>query len=106
MELGNIFESIPKNLDEEIFENLLQSKDIRIERIISKGHSSPVSGWYDQELNEWVIILKGGAIISFETVKEIILGVGDYINIPAHAKHKVSWTNPEMETIWLAIHYK
>lgn len=105
MELRNIFESIPDNLNEEIFENLVQSKDIKIERIISKGHTSPESGWHDQEQNEWVIILKGEAIISFEAEKEIILGAGNYINIPAHTKHKVSWTNPKTETIWLAIHY-
>lgn len=105
MELKNIFESIPDNLDKEISEKLIQNKDIKIERIISKGHTSPESGWYDQAQNEWVIILKGEAIISFETEEEVILGVGHYINIPAKTKHKVSWTNPETETIWLAIHY-
>ena len=105
MELRNIFESIPDNLNEEIFENLVQSKDIKIERIISKGHTSPESGWHDQEQNEWVLILKGEAIISFETEKEIILRAGNYFNIPAHTKHKVSWTNPKTVTIWLAIHY-
>ncbi len=105
MELKNIFESIPDNLNKEIVEKLAQSKDIKIERIISKGHTSPESGWYDQEQNEWVIILKGEARIAFETEKEIILGAGNYINIQAHAKHKVSWTDPETETIWLAIHY-
>lgn len=105
MKIRNIFESIPANLHEESIENLVQSKDMKIERIISRGHTSPKSGWYDQPRNEWVIVLQGKAIISFETGKEIILEAGNYLNIPAHTKHKVSWTNPETETIWLAIHY-
>ncbi len=105
MKLKNIFESIPDNLDEEIFELLVQSENVKIERIISKGHTSPESGWYDQEQNEWVIVLKGEAIISFENGKEVNLKAGSHINIPAHKKHKVSWTDPKIETIWLAIHY-
>ena len=105
MKLKNIFESIPDNLDEEIFELLVQSENVKIERIISKGHTSPESGWYDQERNEWVIVLKGEAIISFENEKEVNLRTGSHINIPAHKRHKVSWTDPKTETIWLAIHY-
>ncbi len=105
MELKNIFESIPDHLDEEIVEVLVQSDQVKIERIISKGHRSPESGWYDQERNEWVIMLKGGAIISFKNEEEINLMAGSHLNIPAHKKHKVRWTNPATETIWLAIHY-
>lgn len=106
MLVKNIFESIPDNLGEEIFELLVQSGDIKIERIISKGHKSPESGWYDQELNEWVILLKGNAVISFEDEADIKLKAGSHINIPTHKRHRVSWTNPETETIWLAIHYQ
>ena len=71
MESENIFESIPKNLDQEVFELLVQSENVKIERIISKGHTSPETGWHDQEKNEWVIVLKGEAIISFEHGKEV-----------------------------------
>ena len=105
MKPKNIFESIPENLNEEIFEELVQGKNIKIERIITKGHTSPESGWYDQERDEWVIVLKGAAVISFEAGEDVSLGEGNYLNIPAHTKHKVSWTNPEIETVWLAIHY-
>ena len=105
MKLKNIFESIPDNLDEEIFELLVQSENVKIERIISKGHRSPKSGWYDQERSEWIIVLKGEAIISFENGKKVNLKAGSHINIPAHKRHKVSWTNPKAETIWLAVHY-
>lgn len=105
MQLKNIFESIPDNLDEEFFELLVQGENIKIERIISKGHRSPESGWYDQEQNEWLIVLKGEAIISFENGIDINLKAGSHINIPSRKKHKVSWTDPKTETIWLAIHY-
>ena len=103
--MNNIFESIPENLDKEFFENILESKNVRIERIISKGHVSPESGWYDQQQNEWVVVLKGEAIISFEKGDEVKLKEGSYLNIPAHKKHKVTWTDPDIETIWLAIFY-
>ena len=101
----NIFESIPDDLTEEIFEPLLHGKNIKIERIVSNGHTSPKTGWYDQEQNEWVMVLKGDAIITFEHEKELRLNQGSYLNIPAHTKHKVSWTSQKTETIWLAIYY-
>jgi len=105
MELKNIFDSIPDLPDEELIEILVQSDHVTIERIISKGQTSPESGWYDQKRNEWVIVLKGYAVISFEDGKEIKLKAGNYLNLPAHKKHKVRWTNPKTETIWLAVHY-
>ncbi len=105
MQLENIFDSIPDNLDVEVFDLLLQSNQLKIERIISKGQSSPKSGWYNQDKNEWVIVLKGEALISFENDEEVNLKVGSYLDIPAHTKHKVKWTDQETETIWLAIAY-
>lgn len=105
MKLENIFDSIPDNLDEEVFDLLLQNNQIKIERIISKGQSSPKSGWYNQDKNEWVIVLKGEALISFENEKDVNLKTGNYLHIPAHIKHKVKWTDPETETIWLAVFY-
>jgi len=101
----NIFEQIPKNLQEEIFEDIIKTDKLKIERIISYGHTSPTSGWYEQKENEWVIILKGEAILSFENSNDVRLNIGDYLNIEAYTKHKVSWTLPNAETIWLAVHY-
>jgi len=103
--MNNIFKNIPNDLSSEVFEDLSQSKNIKIERIISKGHSSPEKGWYDQVQNEWVIVLKGEAVLAFDNKPDIKLNQGDYLNIAAHQKHKVSWTTSEEETIWLAIHY-
>jgi len=105
MPANNIFSSIPRRLDQELVEKLVENKDVCIERIISKGHTSPASGWYDQPKNEWVIVLKGEAIISFENESELRLSAGSYIDIAAHKKHRVSWTDPDIETIWLAVHY-
>ena len=103
--MRNIFDSIPKNIDTEIFESLIDSDGVQIERIISKGHRSPESGWYDQNKNEWVMVLKGEAILLFEAGSPVNLKAGDFINIPAHQKHKVEWTDPDTETVWLAVHY-
>ncbi len=103
--MNNLFESIPQNLENEIFEQLIESGNVRIERIISKGHTSPKSDWYDQEQHEWVVLLKGNAVITFADKSSVTLQAGDYISIKAHEKHRVEWTDPESETIWLAVHF-
>lgn len=101
----NIFDSLPDDLSDEVFEVLAENESVKIERIISKGHSSPDTGWYDQDKNEFVIVIKGNACISFEDGKSTNLKMGDYLNINAHEKHRVSWTSRDTETIWLAMHY-
>ena len=105
MKLENLFASIPENLDDESIDLLLRSENVNIERIVSKGHVSPATGWYDQKNDEWVLVLKGAAIIAFENDRDLNLVAGDYVNIAAHTRHKVKWTDPDTETIWLAIHY-
>ncbi|MEZ0121362.1 MAG: cupin domain-containing protein [Candidatus Reddybacter sp.] len=105
MKDSNVFAAIPQCLNQELVETLLENKDVCIERIVSKGHTSPASGWYDQPKNEWVMVLKGEAVIAFEDEPEIRLVAGSYIDIAAHKKHRVSWSDPDVETIWLAVHY-
>lgn len=105
MKSGNIFAGIPEDLEHEVLQTLLQKDDVVIERIVSKGHVSPKTGWYDQAQDEWVIVLQGEAILTFESGSETHLNIGDHIHIPAHVKHKVSWTTPHIETIWLAVFY-
>lgn len=105
MNKSNIFAKIPKDLPQEIFENIIVSESVKIERIISDGHTSPKEGWYDSELNEWVILLQGNAVLEFKDAVSIELDVGDFINIPAHTKHKVTYTSSEKKTVWLAVHY-
>ena len=106
MKPKNIFKALPNASNEEVFEDLVRSSAVRIERIVSKGQSSPDEGWYDQEENEWVMVVEGKAILEFEDGSTCDLCAGDYINIPAHAKHKVLWTDPNQITIWLAVFYK
>ena len=106
-DVKNIYENISNHIPEELFQEILRTKTLKIERIVSKGHSSEISFWYDQEENEWVFLLKGSAGLLFKgDEKVVVLKPGDYINIPSHTKHRVEWTDPNMETVWLAIHYK
>lgn len=103
----NIFENIPDDIPEELFHGILHTENFKVERIVSMGHLSPDNQWYDQEENEWVILLRGSAGLLFEGHKKVVvLKSGDYINIPSHVRHRVEWTDPDMETVWLAIHYK
>ena len=88
-----------------MFDVLAQNEKIKIERIVSKGHTSPDVGWYDQEQSEWVMVLKGGATIGFEDNDDIELNAGDHLTILPHVKHRVCWTTPGIETVWLAVHY-
>lgn len=101
----NLFLPLPTDLEQEGIDVLVQHRNVRIERIISKGHVTPADAWYDQEEHEWVIVLEGAGTLVFEDGREISLKRGDSINIPAHTKHKVSWTDPDRPTVWLAIHY-
>jgi len=104
--VSNILRNIPKNISNEIFENIVKTNQFRIERIISSGQKSPSDFWYDQDWNEWVLMIQGRAVLEFDDKeKNIELNQNDYILIPAHKKHRVKWTDPTQETIWLAIHF-
>lgn len=103
--MTNIFADLPSHLPEELTQNLLLANDLRIERIISHGHSSPDGFWYDQEEHEWVIVLKGSARLQFED-RTCEMNTGDYVLIQPHEKHRVAWTTPDEPTIWLAVFYK
>jgi cupin 2 domain-containing protein len=101
----NLFADLPSFLPDELFTTLLDAANVRIERIVSHGHASPEGFWYDQVQFEWVIVLKGEARLQFEDGM-VVMKVGDFINIPAHRKHRVDWTTPDEPTIWLAIFYE
>ena len=107
MNIDNIFYKISDAFSDEIFQTLLETETIKIERILSSRQSTPPDRWYDQEHNEWVILLKGRARLLLEgDSNPIELHPGDYLNIPAHQRHRVEWTDPNQVTIWLAVHYK
>lgn len=101
----NLFQSIPNELPDEHFAQLYRGRGVRVERIVSQGHSSPDGFWYDQEEEEWVLVLEGKAVIEFEgDPQSVRLQRGSYLRIPPHARHRVVWTDPNEKTIWLAIH--
>jgi len=102
--INNILEIKHKNFNKEIFETLLKTPNIKIERIISFGHNSPIDFWYNQSQNEWVMIIDGEAKIEFED-NIIKLKKGDYFLIEKYKKHRVEWTKPNKPTIWLAIFF-
>jgi cupin 2 domain-containing protein len=105
-EMGSLLESIPAELSEELFETICSTENVKIERIVSKGHSSPEGLWYDQDWNEFVLVVQGSAGLQIEGEDNIVaLNAGDYLNIGSHVKHRVEWTDSSCETIWLAVHY-
>jgi cupin 2 domain-containing protein len=91
-------------LPDELITALLEMANVRIERIVSQGHASPADFWYDQGQSEWVVLLKGAARLRFEDAA-VDMRPGDFLNIPAHKRHRVDWTTPDEPTIWLAVHY-
>lgn len=101
----NLFTDFPANLPNELLTTLLGAANIRIERIVSHGHVSPEGFWYGQDEHEWVIVLKGAATLRFEDCSQN-MKPGDFVNIPAHRKHRIEWTTPDEPTIWLAVFYK
>ena len=93
-------------MSDEAFDVLLKTCELKLERIVSRGHCTPRGQWYDQPQDEWVILLKGNARLRIDGQDEFVrLQPGDYIHLPAHLKHRVEWTDPEADTVWLALHY-
>lgn len=103
--MKNIFAQIPDQVPKEIFTALFTNPHVRIERIVSKGHTSQSDEWFDQDWDEWLILLQGRAILKYENSgQEVDMIPGSFILIPARTKHRVTFTQPEMPTIWLAVH--
>ncbi|PHR95378.1 MAG: phosphoribosylaminoimidazole carboxylase [Blastopirellula sp.] len=102
----NLFEHVPASASEELVSVLLESEAVRIERIVSTGQKSAEDFWYDQEENEWVVVLQGEAKLQFADESELrCLKPGDSVHILAHRKHRVASTSGAEPTIWLAVFY-
>ncbi|KAF0814893.1 hypothetical protein IGB42_00949 [Andreprevotia sp. IGB-42] len=97
---ANLLHPLPDASGAEVFETLLQSPHVRIERIVSDGQVSPE--WYDQAETEWVLLLAGAARLLFEgDATETQLLPGDHVLIEPHRRHRVTYTAPQ--TVWLAV---
>ena len=105
-ESGNLFATIPADLPEELVQTIVSAASLRVERIVSRGHASPAGFWYDQPQNEWVLLVSGAARVRFEGEAEsVAMKPGDYLHVAARRRHRVEWTAPGVDTVWLAIHY-
>jgi len=103
---GNLFDALPRDAAEEQFTTLLQAAGFVLERIVSTGQASPPGFWYDQERAEWVLLLRGSAVLELEgEPAPRTLRPGDWVHIPAHARHRVARTDPDQPTVWLALHH-
>jgi cupin 2 domain-containing protein len=76
----------------------------RIERILSHNAAGPADFWYEQDWDEFVLVVSGAAALAFPDGREQRLDAGDYAILPAFCRHRVAWTDPAGETVWLAVH--
>jgi cupin 2 domain-containing protein len=103
---ASLLADLPDDLAEERFETLLETPAFRLERILSRGHATPEGEWYDQDRDEWVMLLQGQARLVVEgRAEETVLNPGDAVLLPAHCRHRVAWTLPDRITVWLALHF-
>ena len=104
---GNLFRQIPADLPDELVETMACAEAVRIERIVSRGQVSPPGCWYDQVWPEFVLLVSGRARLAFaDGAPDVDLQPGDWLVIEAHVRHRVAWTDPTQDTIWLAVHYR
>ena len=105
---GNLRSGLPaRPLPDEVVDLLVEHPGLRIERIVSTGQATPEGQWYDQDSDELVLVVDGTARLSIEgESEERELGEGDWILLPAHCRHRVTWTGAEPPTVWLAIHFR
>jgi len=107
MAIANLLAQLAAGTADEQSTVLVETADLRIERIVSRGHASPAGFWYDQPEHEWVLLIKGAARLRFEDDESLLeMAAGDFVDIPAHRRHRVEWTTPAEPTIWLAVHYR
>jgi cupin 2 domain-containing protein len=87
----------------EVIESIVSSGTFMLEHIESHGAGSPPGFWYDQDKPEWVALIRGEAVLEFET-GVLELRAGDSLEILAHVRHRV--TSTSSDAVWLALHYQ
>jgi len=103
---GNLLDQLPRALQGENLETVISRGEVRFERIVSTGQASPPDFWYDQNENEFVLLLAGAATLRIEG-EECVLEMrpGSFVEIPAHRRHRVEFTQADPPTIWLAVFF-
>ena len=106
MPVHNLFDRSPQAAaNKEVFETLCEAREVRIERITSRGQTTPEGEWLSEKTHEWVALLQGEASLEFADEAEgTSLKAGDYLFIPAFTRHRVTMTSKEPPAVWLAIH--
>lgn len=102
--VANLLDKLPAAKRAEAFTELLSRPGVRLERIVSRGQSTPEDAPMVQERDEWVLLLQGAAGIRIEDSDEVTLGAGDHLLIAAGQRHWVTWTATDRPTLWLALH--
>lgn len=101
---GNLFHSLPDSARGELFDTLVAVSGVTVERIVSTGQATAEGEWYDQDQHEFVVLLSGSAALRFESeAAERALEAGDWVWIPARARHRVVRTSTEPAAVWLAV---
>ena len=119
----NIYDKIPESITEEIIEIMYQNPHCKVERIISNGQITTENEWYDQDQEEWIILVQGEATILIEKLQEessdkcnilncnikeescdkVHMVKGDTLLIKSHQKHRVIYTSQNPLCIWLCV---
>ena len=93
-------------LAEEVFDGLIETPRLRVERIVSTGQTTPEGVWYDQARDEFVLLVAGAAHLRIDgESRDRELAPGDWLLLPSHCRHRVTWTQAAPPTIWLAVHF-
>jgi cupin 2 domain-containing protein len=103
---GNLLESLPDPAAGEAVDPIASGRDVRVERIVSRGHRSPDGFWYDQDEAEWVLLLRGSARLALADGRTVDLVPGTWAHLEAHERHRVEWTDPDRDTVWLAVFHR
>jgi cupin 2 domain-containing protein len=102
--IANLLSDLPTHAPDEVFTPILERPGLRVERIVSRGHVTPADTPYEQAEDEWVMLVNGAARLWLDGQGEVELKPGDYLLIPAGLRHRVTWTAPDVPTIWLTVH--
>ena len=107
MRSGTLSEGVPAEPQaEELFDALIERPGVRIERLVSTGQTTPEGEWCDQARDEFVLLVSGAARLRIDGEPEDReLRPGEWLFLPAHCRHRVTWTQSTPPTIWLAVHF-